>query len=76
MALTLYRLVDRERVLRDVEENAVVEVTSTHPGDPTGDDVLYELHPLPSLIEETDEEGVFRVPWGDALNWPHQLTAP
>jgi hypothetical protein len=76
MALTLYRLVHQDQVAKDLQENELVEVTAAHPGDPTGDHVLYELHPLPHLVEPTDQEGVFRVKWAEALEWPHQITAP
>lgn len=76
MALTLYRLVDHDRVQKDLDDNVIVEVTATHPGDPTGDQLLYELHPLPFLVEPTDQEDVYRIRWAEALDWPHQITAP
>lgn len=76
MALTLYRICSPSQADSDVEADATVEVTATQPPPPEGEDVLYELHPLPSLAEETDTDGVYRIRWKDALNWPHQITAP
>lgn len=76
MALTLYRLCSQEQAEQDADLDATVEVTSSRPEEPEGDKMLYELHCLQSLVEPTDHDGVYRVNWRQALEWPHQITAP
>lgn len=76
MSLTLYRLVPQEQALKEAEDNPVVDVTDIHPGEPTGDNVLYELHPVSMLVQPTDDDHVFQVRWADVLEWPYQQTAP
>lgn len=76
MTLTLYRVCSPEQSQRDLEDGAVVEVTSDVLVDPAEGMSLYELHPLPALVSTTDQEGVYRVEWAAALEWPHQITTP
>lgn len=73
-SLTVYRACDRTQPKVDIANDATVEVTARRPEDGTWD-VLYELHPQADKLEETDTDGVFRVRWREAVEWPHQITA-
>lgn len=75
MALTLYRVCTPDQSERDVKAGAVVEVITAALCDPAEGLSVYELHPLPHLVEPTDQEGVYRVNWAEALEWPHQITS-
>lgn len=71
-AATVYRAFPEGVHPADADIDEVVEVTVAKPED---FGVLYELHPVAGQLEETDREGVFRVRWGQAMEWPYQITA-
>lgn len=74
MALTLYRVCTPEQSEKDIKTGAIVEVTTDALVEPAEGYSVYEIHPLPTLIEPTDQEGVYQVDWAAALEWPHQIT--